>query len=252
MRLSMIDHEDHQKKFNDQAKANSASGNATPDSVSGGPSTTRSNNLAHKPEKKEGTTSRFLSSIKNRSRSGSNASNKSVSFSSMPAPPRTSGSSSPTSASPNTARSPAVTSNLNPSSASPVAPITTLADHTSADDFGPGSSGGNPGMLPGIPRISLDMPPMQPTPAKPAASHHWSSMTKGNETRCRSLRHMLDLIVRYELGITRIKARVKGGYRRCNIVQLSSGWDIEAGKTRKEVLGIGIIRMKLSINRHRP
>lgn len=70
--------------------------------------------------------------------------------------------------------------------------------------------------------------------------------------RCRSLRHTLDSTVRYELGITRIKARVQGGYRRCNIVQLSSGWDIEAGKTRKEVLGIGIIRMKLSINRHRP
>lgn len=179
MRLSMIDHEDHQKKFNDQAKANSASGNATPDSVSGGPSSARGSNLAPKPEKKEGTTSRFLSSIKNRSRSGSNASNKSVSFSSMPAPPRTSGSSSPTSASPNTARLPAVTSNLNPSSASPVAPVTTLADHTSADDFGPGSSGGNPGMLPGIPRISLDMPPMQPTPAKPAASHHLEQHDEG-------------------------------------------------------------------------
>jgi hypothetical protein len=169
MRLSMIDHEDHQKKFNDQAKANSASGNATPDSISGGPSSGRGATLAPKPEKKEGTTSRFLSSIKNRSRSGSNASNKSVSFSSMPAPPRTSGSSSPTSASPNTSRS---TSNLNPSSSSPVAPVTTLADHTTANDFGPGSSDGNAGLLPGIPRISLDMPPMDPTPAKSSASHH--------------------------------------------------------------------------------
>ena len=185
MRLSMIDHEDHQKKFNDQAKANSASGNATPNQApnpaSGGPSSARGSFNSTRPEKKEGTTSRFLSSIKNRSRSGSNASNKSVSFSPMPiagaAPSRNSGSSSPTSNSPNPqARS----SNLNPSSASPVPPITTLADHTSADDFGPSTSTTDSGPLPGIPRISLDMPPMEPTPAKSGHPRHLEQHDEGD------------------------------------------------------------------------
>lgn len=191
MRLSMIDHEDHQKKFNEQVKANSA-GNATPEptpnSASVGPSSARGSFNSARPEKKEGTTSRFLSSIKNRSRSGSNASNKSVSFSPMPTagsgPSRNSGSSSPTSISPNTQTR---HSNLNPSSASPVAPVTSLVDHTSADDFGPSTATSDhhdPGLLPGIPRISLDMPPMQPTPAKSAHplghSHHLEQHDEGD------------------------------------------------------------------------
>lgn len=182
MRLSMIDHEDHQKKFNDQAKANSASGNATPDqapnSASVGPSSARGSFTGTKPEKKEGsTTSRFLSSIKNknRSRAGSNASNKSVSFSPMPiagpGPSRNSGSSSPTSTSPNTQTK---SSNLNPSSASPVPPAAALVDHTSPDDFGPSTSTpvnqANPGALPEIPRISFDMAPITPDRVGPTSA----------------------------------------------------------------------------------
>ena len=182
MRLSMIDHEDHQKKFNDQAKANSASGNATPDqapnSASVGPSSARGSFIGTKPEKKEGsTTSRFLSSIKNknRSRAGSNASNKSVSFSPMPiagpGPSRNSGSSSPTSTSPNTQTK---SSNLNPSSASPVPPATPLVEHTSPDDFGPSTSTpvnqANPGALPEIPRISFDMAPITPDRVGPTSA----------------------------------------------------------------------------------
>jgi hypothetical protein len=76
---------------------------------------------------------------------------------------------------------------LNPSSASPVAPITSLVDHTSADDFGPSTTTSDhhdTGLLPGIPRISLDMPPMQPTPAKSARplghSHHLEQHDEGD------------------------------------------------------------------------
>jgi len=182
MRLSMIDHEDHQKKFNDQAKANSASGNATPNTVANsssvGPSSARGSFTGTRPEQKESTKSRFLSSIKrdkNRSRSGSNASNKSVSFSPMPisgpGPSRNSGSSSPTSTSPNIQTK---HSNLNPSSASPVPATSSLVDHTSADDFGPSTSTPanqvNSGALPEIPRISFDMAPITPDRVGPTSA----------------------------------------------------------------------------------
>jgi hypothetical protein len=181
MRLSLIDHEDHQKKMHDQVKGGSAaggSGTATPNSVNtneasssrvflSGPLAGTSSS-GHK-EKKEGKAQKFLSSIRqNRSRSNSAASNKSVTFSTQPIPSRNSGSSSPTSNSPITSKSPPTTSNLKP--ASPVAPVTTLADHRSIEgDVSAEASSSAP--VGSIPRISLDMPPMEPTPAKTNSTH---------------------------------------------------------------------------------
>lgn len=175
MRLSLIDHEDHQKKMHDQVRGGNAggSGSATPNSVNTneassshiilpGPSSSTG-------QKEKGKASKFLSSFKqSRSRANSAASNKSVSFSSQPMPSRNSGSSSPTSNSPITSKSPPTTSNLKP--ASPVAPVTTLADHRSIEgDVSAEASSSAP--VGSIPRISMDMAPMEPTPAKTGPTH---------------------------------------------------------------------------------
>jgi hypothetical protein len=48
-------------------------------------------------------------------------------------------------------------------------------DSSAFDDREPASTSpaaqGSSNLLPGIPRISLDMPPMEPTPAKSGSSH---------------------------------------------------------------------------------
>lgn len=189
MRLSMIDHEDHQKKMNDQTKAGgvaAGSGTATPNSTNtneasssriilSGPyaGASSSSAIPNHREKKEGKAQKFLSSIRqNRSRSNSAASNKSVSFSTQPVPSRNSGSSSPspTPTSPIASKSPPTTSNLKP--ASPVAPVTTLADHRSIQGDVPAEAEASSSAPVGsIPRISMDMAPMEPTPAKTNSSH---------------------------------------------------------------------------------
>lgn len=198
MRLSMIDHEDHQKKMHDQTMGNTGdSGTATPNSytttneasssriILAGPGSGYGSTAPPAKEKGEGKAQKFLSSIrnKNRSRSDSAASNKSaksVSFSTGPSPglipSRNSGSSSPTSSPTVTAKSPPTTSNLKP--VSPVAPVTTLVDHRSIEgDVSAAESSTAPvGSIPRISmefpgRISMDMPPMEPTPPKVKSTH---------------------------------------------------------------------------------
>lgn len=208
MRLSMIDHEDHQKKMHDQVMGNNngGSGTATPNSTNtneasssrvilSGPLAGATTSVPPVKEKGEGKAQKFLSSIrnKNRSRSDSAASNKSaksVSFSTGSGvgaspglvPSRNSGSSSPTSSSPivSTAKSPPTTSNLKPTSALPAAaaPITTLADHRSIEGDVSAAEGSTApvGSIPRISmdlpgRISMDMPPMEPTPPKNRSTH---------------------------------------------------------------------------------
>ena len=217
MRLSMIDHEDHQKKMHDQAMGNNngGSGTATPNSTNtneasssrvilSGPLAGTTTSAPPAKEKGEGKAQKFLSSIrnKNRSRSDSAASNKSaksVSFSTGSGagaspglvPSRNSGSSSPTSSSPvaSTAKSPPTTSNLKPTSALPAAaaaaPITTLVDHRSIEGDVSAAEGSTApvGSIPRISmdlpgRISMDMPPMEPTPPKNRSTHVEQSQTQ--------------------------------------------------------------------------
>jgi len=249
MRLSLLDHEDHQRRqvTENNTNANSATppppaqpttaqpqrapdkrkfSLTVPGQNGSGPSSTRraSDAATHEPkhQKSGSTAGKFFQKISgNRSRSGSSASIKAVSFSPstthLTGPSRGSPSPSPRPTTPSppipvnnqpilpppitssTGRSPPPSS-LSPTTAAPA--VISLADHRSvqvpsptpgpADRFPAGPQPApvdesSSSAMPGLPRLSLDMPPLQPSPlgktgANSATMHHERAPLVRNNT----------------------------------------------------------------------
>lgn len=172
MRLSLVDHEEHQRKLVETPKGATtppaASGEHSGDSSRrpsiGMPSFSGSGTPTKSHGQSSSAASKLFSKFGNRSRSSSSASNKqgggeqrNVSFAPIPVknPPRsgstlTQPSQLPTPTSPISRTPP---SSLNPAMPAPVAPVMTLADSTSVSDPPPSA---------GLPRLSMDMAPLSP------------------------------------------------------------------------------------------
>jgi hypothetical protein len=175
MRLSLLEHEDHQRRVHTEGDTSSnTAANAAPLVPSSlpnintlppsGPSSRRpSGPVLDSPSgpspggKDKSAASKLFSKFGNRSRSGSSASANKVTFATSHAGPSTSNLSgsrnSTTPSTPPLQSRPLPSSNFSPSVSSPVAPLTTFTNST--EPFG--------GDMPeGLPRLSLDMPAMIP------------------------------------------------------------------------------------------
>lgn len=174
MRLSLVDHEDHQRKMVEEVR-----GDGTPPGGRGVPSSDSSRRPsiglssplsggAATPTKSQGPSSsaasKLFSKLGGRSRSGSSASatglneQRNVTFAAPPTPTNRNTTTlaqastfAPTS--PSSSRTPP--SSFNPTMAVPVAPIMTPADSTSISNTPLPASAG-------LPQLSLDMAPLSP------------------------------------------------------------------------------------------
>ncbi len=183
MRLSLVDHDEHQRKMVQEppngTSTNNDSGVPSADSsrrpsiglpspLAGG-SGTLTKNQGQSSSAASKLFSKFSSSG-SRSRSGSSASNKqgngdqrNVTF--APAPIATGRPSSTLNQAPSFPQVAAHTApppRMSPTTAAPVAPVMTLADSTSIGNSSSPIFFGNPPASAGLPRLSMDMAPLSP------------------------------------------------------------------------------------------
>ncbi|WVR05094.1 hypothetical protein IAU60_002106 [Kwoniella sp. DSM 27419] len=211
MRLSMVDHEDHQRKLADERRQSNASNVMSPlnpasasaaslveNQPSPGPASRRASSATDKHDKPTGA-SKLLSKINNvRARASSSASGRSVTFASSTTPPLGSGSGSPSGSPvaqtarpvqvkypqpPGVRQTAGTGTGLSPTSPAPiaVAPVTTLASPGARREhqYSPPEAVNDPASS-GLPRLSLDMPALTP---EPAASRYSASGDDGNLSR---------------------------------------------------------------------
>ena len=211
MRLSLVDHEEHLRKM--ARKSSVGSGSSTPVPQLGESSSRRGSGgfgSSLKPPKEQGSASKFFSKLSsgNRSRAGSTASGKNVSFaapsplnpsfpnterpSPVPGPSASSSGSVGSGVSPGSSNSALATINTAPASApitsgqsaaSPTAARTPPASLTPAAPVVPApvttlanhnttASEGTGASSAGLPRLSMDMPALTPSKATESSTKH--------------------------------------------------------------------------------